>query len=136
MKTLKRVLAATALVTLLTSAAHAQSATCTLATGGSVPCTFTLQVIVSPVGLVGLGLSNDVLTTATATNANTLVGVVTAITNPASGTVAGLTIALTPTGNFVLSSPTLPSNIMTGAANVPAGSYPITITPTIAASGG
>lgn len=90
---------------------------------------FTITVTVNPVASA-VALSSNTLTTAGPANANQVVGALSVTTNPPGGATAGITLSIDSAcaQNFALSSPTLPSNLMTGPNNVAAGAYPCTVT--------
>ncbi len=88
---------------------------------------FTIHVLVTPVA-TAIDLSNNTVD-AGATNHGVVVGDLSVVTNPPGGTFSG-TLALggTDAALFKLSSPTLPSQLIVGDADLPAADYSIAVT--------
>ena len=90
---------------------------------------FTITVIVTPV-VTAIDLSNDKVDAGPA-NSGVVVGALSVVTNPPGGTFAGnLALGGTNAALFALSSTTLPSNLLVGSSDLPAGDYSITVTAT------
>ena len=102
----------------------------------STSTTFQVIVTINPV-VSALTLSNSSYTGGPS-NANALIGVVGAVTNPPGGTVPPGTLSLDSTcaQKFALSATAIPANLDIGTSNIAAGTYPCTITFTPSASTG
>ena len=88
---------------------------------------FTIHVIITPVA-TAVDLSNDTVD-AGAVNHGVVVGDLSVETNPPGGVFFGtLTLGGTDAALFKLSSPTIPSQLMVGDADLPAADYSITVT--------
>lgn len=99
---------------------------------------FTLTVTYTP-ALSGVNLSANTVHTSGPVNAGAIVGALSVVTNPPGGSTTGVVLAITaqsgpagaPAVSFVLDATTLPANLKVGAANIPAGTYSVSVAATL-----
>jgi hypothetical protein len=91
----------------------------------------TITITVTP-ALSSVGLSNNTVNTIGPSNHGAVVGTVVVTTNPSGGSTSNVTLALSGTdaAKFALSSAQLPSNLLVGPNDLPAGTYNLTLTGT------
>jgi len=103
------------------------STSCAFAQVANQP--FSVTITVNP-ACVGIALSNTTVTTNGPNNANVVVGAVTVTANPVGGTYLGtLTLGGANASSFALTNAgKLPTNLVVGPSNIPAGTDSITLT--------
>jgi hypothetical protein len=88
----------------------------------------TITITVTP-ALSSVGLSNNTVNTIGPSNHGAVVGAVVVTTNPLGGSTSNVTLSISGTdaAKFALSSPQLPSNLLIGPNDLPAGTYNLTL---------
>lgn len=90
---------------------------------------FSILFSVTP-ALSAIGLSSTSISGVGSIPVGTVVGAISVTTNPAGGDTSNVTLSLNAGSKFALSSPTLPSNLITAVAITVSEADPVTINAT------